>query len=79
MVADIEVSLKTGKIVAKHLYIAHVNGVSMNPDLVANQNEGAAIQGLSRALYEGLTFNKERITSTDWVSYPILRIKDAPT
>ena len=78
MVADIEVSLKTGKIVAKHLYIAHVNGVSMSPDLVANQNEGAAIQGLSRALYEGLTFNKERITSTDWVTYPILRIKDAP-
>jgi CO/xanthine dehydrogenase Mo-binding subunit len=79
MVADIEVSLQSGKIVAKHLYIAHVNGISMNPDLVANQNEGAAIQGLSRALYEGLTFSKERITSTDWVSYPILRIKDAPT
>src|SRR4029078_2539990 len=78
MVADIEVSLQSGKIVAKHLYIAHVNGISMSPDLVANQNEGAAIQGLSRALYEGLTFNKERITSTDWVSYPILRIKDSP-
>jgi len=78
MVADIEVSVKTGKIVAKHLYIAHVNGVSMSPDLVANQNEGAAIQGLSRALYEGLTFTKDRITSTDWVSYPILRIKDTP-
>ena len=45
---------------------------------MANQNEGAAIQGLSRALYEGLTFDKERITSTDWVTYPILRIKDAP-
>jgi CO/xanthine dehydrogenase Mo-binding subunit len=78
MVADIEVSVKTGKIVAKHLYISHVNGVSMSPDLVANQNEGAAIQGLSRALYEGLTFTKDRITSTDWVSYPILRIKDTP-
>jgi CO/xanthine dehydrogenase Mo-binding subunit len=55
-----------------------VNGVSVNPDLVANQAEGAAIQGLSRALYERLAFTKERITSTDWVTYPILRIKDAP-
>jgi CO/xanthine dehydrogenase Mo-binding subunit len=78
MVADVEVNMKSGKIVAKHLYVAHVNGVSMNPDLVANQSEGAATQGLSRALFEGLTFSKERITSTDWVSYPILRIKDAP-
>jgi nicotinate dehydrogenase subunit B len=78
MVADIEVSIKTGKIVAKHLYIAHANGVSMSPDLIANQAEGAAIMGLSRALYEELTFTKERVTSTDWVSYPILRIKDSP-
>jgi len=78
MVADIELSIKTGKIVAKHLYIAHANGVSMSPDLIANQAEGAAIQGLSRALYEELTFTKERVTSTDWVSYPILRIKDSP-
>jgi nicotinate dehydrogenase subunit B len=78
MVADIEVNVKTGKIVAKHLYIAHANGISMSPDLIANQAEGAAIQGLSRALYEELTFTKERVTSTDWVSYPILRIKDSP-
>jgi CO/xanthine dehydrogenase Mo-binding subunit len=78
MVADIEVSMKSGKIVAKNLYVAHTNGVTANPDLVANQAEGAAIQGLSRALYERLSFTKDRITSIDWVTYPILRIKDAP-
>jgi CO/xanthine dehydrogenase Mo-binding subunit len=78
MVADVDVNVKTGKIVAKHLYIAHVNGVTVSPDLVANQAEGAAIQGLSRALYERLAFTKERITSVDWVTYPILRIKDTP-
>jgi CO/xanthine dehydrogenase Mo-binding subunit len=78
MVADVEVNVKSGKIVAKHVYIAHTNGISVNPDLVSNQAEGAAIQGLSRALYERLAFTKDRITSTDWVSYPILRIKDSP-
>jgi CO/xanthine dehydrogenase Mo-binding subunit len=78
MVADIEVNVKSGKIVAKHLYIAHANGVSVSPDLVANQIEGAAIQGVSRSLYERLSFTKERVTSVDWVTYPILRIKDAP-
>ncbi len=39
---------------------------------------GALIQGLSRALYEQPTWNKERITSLDWVTYPILRFKDSP-
>jgi nicotinate dehydrogenase subunit B len=40
--------------------------------------EGAAIMGLSRALHEQVTFDKERVTNGDWVTYPILRFKDAP-
>jgi nicotinate dehydrogenase subunit B len=79
MVADVTVNKKTGKIVANHLYIAQNNGITNGPQLVGNQMSGAAIQGLSRALYEQLTFTKERITSTDWVSYPILRFKDSPS
>jgi CO/xanthine dehydrogenase Mo-binding subunit len=78
MVADVEVTKSTGKLVAKHLYIAQNNGVTVGPDLVGNQMSGSAIQGLSRALYEAPTWNKERVTSLDWVTYPILRFKDAP-
>jgi CO/xanthine dehydrogenase Mo-binding subunit len=78
VVADIEVDKKTGKIVVKHLYISQQNGITVSPQLVANQMSGAAIQGLSRALYEQVAFTKERITSTDWVTYPILRFKDSP-
>jgi CO/xanthine dehydrogenase Mo-binding subunit len=78
MVADVEVTKSTGKIVAKHLYIAQNNGVTIGPDLVGNQMSGSAIQGLSRALYEQYTFTKERLTSLDWVTYPILRFKDTP-
>jgi CO/xanthine dehydrogenase Mo-binding subunit len=40
---------------------------------------GALIQGLSRALYEQPQWNKERVTSLDWVTYPILRFADSPT
>jgi CO/xanthine dehydrogenase Mo-binding subunit len=72
------VSKKSGKITANHLYVVHTNGYSTNPDLVANQAMGSAIMGLSRALYEELTFTQERITSIDWVTYPILRFKEAP-
>jgi CO/xanthine dehydrogenase Mo-binding subunit len=78
MVADVEVNKKTGRVVAKHLYIAQNNGITAGPQLVGNQMSGAAIQGLSRAMYEQLTFTRERITSQDWVTYPILRFKESP-
>ncbi len=78
IVADVQVNMKSGRIWAQHLYIAQNNGVTIGPQLVANQMSGAAVQGLSRALWEQPTFTKERLTSLDWVSYPILRFKDAP-
>jgi nicotinate dehydrogenase subunit B len=78
MVADIEVDKKTGKIVVKHSYVSQNNGITVSLDGVANQMSGALIQGLSRALYEAPTWNKERVTSLDWVTYPILRFKDSP-
>jgi nicotinate dehydrogenase subunit B len=78
IVADVEVNLKTGKIVAKHLYGAQDAGLTVNPALVENQIEGSLIQGASRALMEEVKFSKTNVTSLDWVSYPIMRFKDAP-
>jgi CO/xanthine dehydrogenase Mo-binding subunit len=78
VVADIEVNKKTGKIVVKHATVAQNNGITVNLEGVTTQMSGALIQGLSRALYEQATWNKDRVTSLDWVSYPILRFKDAP-
>jgi len=79
VVCDMEVNIKTGKIVAKHVWIAQNNGITVNLEGVTTQMSGALIQGLSRALYEQATWNKDRVTSLDWVSYPILRFKDTPT
>jgi CO/xanthine dehydrogenase Mo-binding subunit len=78
IVADVEVTKSTGKILVKHVYAAENNGITVGPDLVANQTVGAVIQGLSRAMHEAPRWNAERITSLDWVTYPILRFKDAP-
>src|SRR5262249_39264178 len=75
---DVQVNKKSGKMVAKHLYVAQNNGVTIGPQLVANQMSGAMIQGLSRAMLEQNAFTKERITSLDWVTYPILRFADSP-
>jgi CO/xanthine dehydrogenase Mo-binding subunit len=78
VVADIQVTKSTGKIIVKHMYIAQNNGITISPSLVTNQMSGAAIQGLSRAMWEMPTWNTERITSLDWVTYPILRFNESP-
>jgi CO/xanthine dehydrogenase Mo-binding subunit len=78
VVADIAVNKKSGKITARHLYGAQDSGFAVNPDLIYNQMVGNLIQGTSRALSEEVTFNKNQVTSIDWVTYPILRFTDAP-
>jgi CO/xanthine dehydrogenase Mo-binding subunit len=76
-VVEIEVNKKTGKIRATHIYNATDAGLAVNPAGIENQMSGGSIFGLSRIL-EQVNFNKSRVTSLDWVTYPILRFKDAP-
>jgi nicotinate dehydrogenase subunit B len=77
-VVEIEVNTQTGVIVAKHVYNALDAGLAIGPELVENQMLGASVQAVSRALYEEVRFNKKRVTSLDWISYPILRFREHP-
>ena len=78
VVADVSVNKKSGKITVSNLYGAQDTGLTIYPGGVENQAVGSMTQGLSRALNEQLVFNKTNVTSLDWVTYPILRFKDAP-
>jgi CO/xanthine dehydrogenase Mo-binding subunit len=78
LVAEIDVNRKTGKITVKHLYAAQDSGLGVNPAGLENQIIGQVVMNTSRALLEQVVFNGKRVTSHDWVSYPILRIKDTP-
>jgi nicotinate dehydrogenase subunit B len=78
MIADIQVDKRTGKILAKHMYGAYDVGLAISPGLVENQMVGAITQTVSRALHEGVRYTKHEVTSTDWVTYPILRFKEHP-
>jgi hypothetical protein len=40
--------------------------------------ECATLHGLSRALYEEVQFDTEKVTSRDWISHPTLRHADVP-
>jgi CO/xanthine dehydrogenase Mo-binding subunit len=69
MVAEVEVNQDTGKIVVKKIVVAGDCGPISNPDGLRNQMEGGALQGMSRALGEEVTWDTEKITSVDWRTY----------
>jgi nicotinate dehydrogenase subunit B len=77
-IARIEVNKRTGRIVVQHLFSGVESGLIVNPDSVENQIIGGAVMATSKTLFEEVRFDKGRITSLDWVTYPILRFKDAP-
>ncbi len=60
------------------LTIAADVGLAVNPDGVANQLEGGAIQAASWTLKEAVRFDRTRVTSDRWDSYPILRFSEVP-
>jgi CO/xanthine dehydrogenase Mo-binding subunit len=77
-VADVEVNKTTGQVTVKRIVCSHDCGLMINPDGVKNQVEGNVIQGVSRALFEEVTFDANGVTSLDWATYPILRFPDLP-
>jgi nicotinate dehydrogenase subunit B len=77
-VAEVEVRRSTGEIRATRFYVAHDCGQIINPDGIRNQIEGNVIQTLSRTLKEELKFDRSRVTSLDWASYPILTFPEVP-
>jgi len=62
----------------RHLAIAVDVGRVVNPDGVRNQIEGGAVQAASWTLKERVRFDRRRVTSADWESYPILRFSEVP-
>jgi len=76
-VFDVDVNRKTGAIKVKRVTVAIDVGLAVNPESVKSQVEGSVIQGISR-LTEEITFDRSRITSLDWATYPILTFEDVP-
>ena len=69
MVADVSVDQDTGQVQVTRLVVAQDSGPISNPDGMRNQIEGGALQGMSRALGEEVTWDDQKITSVDWRSY----------
>ena len=69
IVAEVEVDQATGTIAVTRLVGAQDSGPISNPDGVKNQFEGGALHGMSRALFEEVTWTDQRVTSVDWRGY----------
>jgi CO/xanthine dehydrogenase Mo-binding subunit len=78
IVAEVEIDRRSGKIWARKFTVAHDCGLIINPDGLRRCIEGNVVQGTSRALSEEVAFDRAKVTSTDWTSYPILDITEAP-
>ncbi|MDB5774254.1 MAG: hypothetical protein JWP38_387 [Herbaspirillum sp.] len=75
VVAEIEAGVE---IMVRRLTIAVDVGLAVNPDGIANQIEGGAIQATSWTLKESVRFDRHRVTSDNWDDYPILRFTEIP-
>jgi nicotinate dehydrogenase subunit B len=75
VVAEIEAEQE---IRVRRLVVAVDVGLVVNPDGVANQLEGGAIQAASQTLKEAVRFDRRRVLSDTWEEYPILKFSEVP-
>jgi CO/xanthine dehydrogenase Mo-binding subunit len=80
LAAFVGVDLASGRILVTRLVSSQDCGPISSPDGMRNQIEGGALQGLSRALGEEVTWDGTRVTSVDWRTYHSLTMgSDVPT
>jgi CO/xanthine dehydrogenase Mo-binding subunit len=78
VIAEVEVNRETGGVWAKRLVCAHDCGLVINPVGLSHTVECGTLHGLSRALWEEVQFDTEKVTSVDWASHPSMRHSDTP-
>ncbi len=75
---EVTVDRETGEVRIERAVAAVDSGEAVNPDGIKNQIEGGILQAASWTLYESVAFDRTRILSRDWSSYPILRFSEVP-
>jgi len=77
-VADVTVDRQSGRIAVDRVVVAADAGQVINPKGLEMQIEGGVIQSASWTLREAVGFDRTRVTSRDWESYPILTFPEVP-
>ena len=77
-IAEVEVNRRTGRVWVKRVVVGHDCGLVVNPEALHRTIDGATQHGISRALYEEVAFDTEKVLSRDWMTHPTLTHLDAP-
>jgi nicotinate dehydrogenase subunit B len=77
-IAEVTVIPATGVVRVTNFTIGVECGKIINPRQLDRCMRGGAVMGLSEALKEELTFDKSKVTSTDWSRYKILTMEEMP-
>jgi isoquinoline 1-oxidoreductase beta subunit len=77
MVADVEVA-KDGAVRVRRVVCAVDCGTVVNPDTVRAQIQSAIMFGITAALYGEITLKDGRVEQTNFDTYQILRMNEAP-
>jgi isoquinoline 1-oxidoreductase beta subunit len=78
-VVQASVSSRTGEVRVEKVWVAgDVGRQIVNPSAGGNQVEGSAIDGVSQALAQALTFTNGRVNQSNFHDYPLLRMHQAP-
>ena len=75
---EVAVERATGRIRVTRVVVSQDCGLMINPGCVQAQLEGNILQTLSRALHEEIIYDRDRVTTVDWASYPILTFPEVP-
>jgi isoquinoline 1-oxidoreductase beta subunit len=74
-----EVSVASDGTPRVHRVVAAVDcGMTVNPQIIRRQIEGAIVYGLTAALYGKITFKEGRVEQGNFDDYPLLRIGEMP-
>jgi isoquinoline 1-oxidoreductase beta subunit len=76
-VAEVEVS-KDGAVRVRRVVCAVDCGTAVNPDTVRAQIQSAIVFGITAALYGEITLKDGRVEQTNFDTYEMLRINEAP-
>ena len=77
-VAEVEVNRKTGRVTVTKFTSGQDCGLVVHQKNVVNAIEANLIQSMSRALYEGVAFDSKNVKASDWITYPVVDIKEIP-
>jgi isoquinoline 1-oxidoreductase beta subunit len=76
-VIEVEVT-KEGRVSIPKVWVSIDAGIVVSPDRVRAQVEGASVMAATQALYGKITFENGRAKQSNYDSYPMCKMNDAP-